>query len=316
MKSYIQFVKPDIVLTQLDVDKIKNIIESGWFCDGDYVDDFETYMEQKCNVNYAIACSSATQGLIAALIGSGIKNKKIALPAFTWPSTLHAILCSGNTPVFCDIDEKTWCIDLSTAQEDFDVVMPVDIFGHRSYVKTDVPVIYDAAHGFEIKDLGQRGMVEVVSFSFTKPVICGQGGVILTSNYKIYEAAHEIIKLSAKMLEVSAYLFFLSLDTLHKRTKIKNEIIKKYRKLIKIPFTEQKTRNSVSTYCILLENKHKKDKIVKSFIKNNVEVKSYYEPLINGLSITDNIANRIIALPTYERMLDKVPFIASVINEA
>ena len=123
-----RFFKPDIRLKRKNLRQFKKIIKSGWVCSGNYVSALEERFASMTGVKFALACSSATQGLIIALRAVGVKDKRVALPAFTWPSTLYAIECAGGIPVMCDIDRKTWQMVLP---EKVDFAVPVDIFGNQ-----------------------------------------------------------------------------------------------------------------------------------------------------------------------------------------
>jgi len=312
---YTRFHKPKIILKKGDWARIKKITESGWVANGKYVGELENEFKKLFKNKYAIACSSCTQGLIIALKAAGFKNKKIALPSFTWPSTLYAIECSGNIPVFCDIHKETW---LPIFNKKCDVLMGVDIFGNQLEIKTNKPLIIDAAHSFGLKKLGQRGLIEVVSLSFTKIVTAMQGGMILTNSKQIYEKAVKLRDLSAKMCEINALIGLNSLKNYSQRLSEIEKAIQLYRNNIKIPFREQKivSDSNHSVYAIVLESKQVRDKIANLFTKNNIEVKIYYEPLVKGLPNTDWLFSRIIALPTYKEIIPQIPKICHLINKA
>jgi len=321
----IQFAKPDVKLSGKELEEIERIINSGWFCEGKYVEQVEDYFRTTCNVKYAISCSSATQGLVIALKAADIVSKIVALPSFTWPSTLYALECNNCTPYFCDININTWNIlpppefvikDRVIASE-IEAIIPVDIFGNDSYINDGRPVIYDAAHGFGLNKLGQRGLAEVVSFSFTKPVTGMQGGIILTNNEKLYEDANELRRLSAKMCEINALILMNEINRKDEKLFERIRLIELYRYYLDVPFTEQviECDSNYSTYSILLEIE-KRYRIVKAFKENNVEVKTYYKPLISGLPNTDFIYNRILTLPIYSKIEDEIPRICKIVNEA
>jgi len=321
----IQFAKPCVELNKFEMEEIYKICHSGQFCEGKYVEQVEDYFRTTCNVKYAISCSSATQGLVIALKAADIVNKTVALPAFTWPSTLYALGCNNCTPYFCDININTWNIlpppefvikDRVIASE-IEAIIPVDVFGNDSYINDDRPVIYDAAHGFGLSKLGQRGLAEVVSFSFTKPVTGMQGGIILTNNEKLYEDANELRRLSAKMCEINALILMNEIKRKDEKLFERIRLIELYRYYLDVPFTEQVVEcdSNYSTYSILLEIE-KRDRVVKAFKENNVEVKVYYDPLISGLTNTDFIYNRILSLPIYSKIEDEIPRICKIINES
>jgi len=328
----LQFAKPSVKLTDKDLAEIKAIVASGWFCEGKYVEEFEDYFKKTYNVKYAISCSSATQGLIITLKAANISHTTVALPAFTWPSTLYAIECNGCEPFWIDIDINTWNITDAPEFVTFEsktlrpqriigkeitAILPVDIFGNRAYIKDDRPVIYDAAHSFGVSGLGKRGIAEVVSFSFTKPVTSMQGGVILTDDDDIYYAAWEFRRLTAKMCEINALIGLKEIARHEEKLFERKRLIDLYRYYIDVPYTEQviEIDSNYSTYSLLFE-KEKRDRIADAFRKNNIEVKIYYDPLVSGLQNTDYIYNHIISLPLHAEVEDVIVDICKIINEA
>jgi 3-dehydro-glucose-6-phosphate--glutamate transaminase len=314
----IQFSKPTIKLEKEDYNKIKGIINSGWVCIGKYVQELEAEFKRRFKVKYAIATSNCTQGLIISLKAAGWRNKRIAVPAFTWPSTIFAIESNvGNTPVFCDIDPKTWLIDPNSLDKNsYDAVIAVDTFGNEAFVKTDKPVIYDAAHGFDVKDLGHRGLAEVISFSFTKVVSASEGGMILTNDKAFAETASELRRLSSRMEEINAVIALRSIKNYKTNQQKKLDIIGFYKENLLFDFNLQEipicTNNSV--FSILLPSTHIRNAIVSALNKNNIEYKVYYEPLVEGLPNTDRIYSRILALPTYADIRPVQNKICKVIN--
>jgi dTDP-4-amino-4,6-dideoxygalactose transaminase len=325
--KYVQFSKPEIKLTQADMKKIQKSINSGWYCNGEYVQELERHFEDKFNVKHAIACASCTSGLIIAVKALDLIDGVILLPAFTWPSTEYAIRCNGNAPLWCDIDPDTWDINPDLLDNGYtkwwDCQISVDVFGNESYIPFlrnghDVPTIYDAAHGYGLDNLGHRGDIEVVSLSFTKPVTSMQGGMILFNDESLFENIMEMVKLSAKMTEVNAYVGLKGIESYKTQMKVKEEIRQMYREFITVPYTEQKidTDSTYSTFSILFNSKKKRDSVAEAFKKNGIEVKIYYEPLQSGLKNTEKVYRRIISLPTYEEMIPEVKRISKLINEA
>lgn len=304
----IQYHKPNLDITQDDLGKIADILNSGWVSIGKYVNEVEEYFRSQYSVKHAIACSCATQGLIIAIKSAGWKNKRIAVPSFTWPSTIYAIEANiDNKPIFCDIKRDTLNMDLQTINKDsYDAVISVDIFGSASKVETDKPVIYDAAHGFGLKNLGHRGLAEVVSFSFTKTVTATEGGIILTQDDTIAEIAYELRRLSARMEEVNALILLKSIKDFDKNTQRKKEIYGQYKRLLKFDYCEQKLSedSNFSVFPIILKENAIRNAIVQEFNKKGIEYKIYYQPLVEGLPVTDWIYNHILCLPIYPKLTD------------
>ena len=321
----IQYSKLNFCLNQEDLNKIKQIIESGWVCSGKWVEKLEQYFKNRFNVRYAIACANATSGLISSVHAlSQIEDRKLlfSMPAFTWYSTKYAV---ENCKIkFHDIDPETFLLDTSDVEDFYksDYIINVDIFGNNSRLyNCNIPTIYDAAHGFGLKDLGNRGLIEVVSLSYTKLVSGMQGGIILTNSMTHYNLIKELISNYAKLTEVNAYMALKSIDNFEFNQSARLKCIKFYRENIKIPFCEQKITSDTnySVYGIILESPTIRNKIIRSLDKNEIEYKIYYEPVSEVPFLnTMYIYNRIICLPVYEELLydGRLDFICKIINEA
>jgi dTDP-4-amino-4,6-dideoxygalactose transaminase len=318
--EFIHFSKPTISLEEEDFEKIKDVLRSGWVSIGRYVEELENEFKERFKVKHAIACSCCTQGLIIALKAVGWRNQRVAVPAFTWPSTVFAIESNiGNTPVFCDIDPETWLMDLDSLDDElYDVVLAVDTFGNQADIKTTKPVIYDAAHGFNLEKLGHRGIAEVVSFSFTKVVSASEGGMILTNDDEVAKTAYELRRLASRMEEVNAIIALSSIRKYDYYNKIKLDIIERYQKSLDFNFTLQQVPECTnhSVFSLLLNNSYTRDAISTALKNNEIEVKTYYEPLVEGLAHTDQIYSRIISLPTYPEIVSKQDMICGLINES
>lgn len=314
----IQFSKPTIKLEDDDYKKIREVIESGWVSIGKYVDELEKEFRERFRVKHAIACSCCTQGITIALKAAGWRNKRIAVPAFTWPSTIFAIESNiGNTPVFCDIDPETWLMDLDSLEENqYDAVLAVDTFGNQADIRTDKPIIYDAAHGFNLEKVGHRGIAEVISFSFTKVVTASEGGMILTNYDEVANTAYELRRLASRMEEINAIIALSSLRKYDEFQKIKLSIIDGYVKRLDFNYTMQEIPECTnsSVFSILLNTTYTRDAIVKTLMENDIEFKTYYEPLVEGLVNTDQVYSRIISLPTYPGIAEMQDYICDLIN--
>ncbi|MEO8660030.1 MAG: DegT/DnrJ/EryC1/StrS family aminotransferase [Bryobacteraceae bacterium] len=143
----------------------------------------------------AVACSSATSGLAAVLMERGVTGK-VAIPSFTFPATVHAVLTAGCLPVVCDVDARTWelspaMLESVFARHDIAAVIHVRAFGFCRDLQNiasvcavrGVPLVVDAAAalGGSISPgvpAGGQGMAEVFSLHATKVFGIGEGGAI------------------------------------------------------------------------------------------------------------------------------------------
>ena len=312
-----RFHKPRLFMTEADMFMIKKIFDSGWVSVGKYVAELEQHFKSKFSVKYAIGCSSCTQGLIIAIKSAGWKNMKVAVPSFTWPSSVYSIVMSNNEPVYCDINKDNWLMTGNYGSET-DAILSVDIFGNNSQQKENLPnpVIFDAAHGYGLNNLGNRGLAEVVSFSHTKIITACEGGMILTNDDELAIKALELRQLSSRMTEVNAFIALKAIEHYDEIVEFKNNAIKKYKDSLTFDYSLQQvpidTNNSV--FAILLKSPRDKNRVIKAMITAGIETKSYYEPVVNGLYVTDDIYSRIVALPIYYEMDQNL--IINTINKA
>lgn len=318
----IRYANPHFDITEEDLRVIKGILCSGWVSISKHVLELEENFKKMCGVKYAIATTSASQALLLTVKALGWKKMKVALPSFTWPSTYYAIEKFADIePVFTDIDPQTWLIDLNylkKCRKKFDAVIAVDLFGNQCSVDTDRPVLYDAAHAFGLPRLGKRGLVEVVSLSFSKIITACEGGIILTDDEGFSEEVRYLRRVVSRMSEINAYLCNQAIKNKEKYFTRRKEIVNLYHKHLKIPYRNQKIPEATnySVFSILLPSNKDREKIVNCFNRNSIEVKIYHDPLVNGFPVTDDIFSRIIALPVNYDFKDHVPMLCDLINKA
>ncbi len=154
------------------------------------------WIKNHMNAYKVFMTSSGTSALEVALNALEIdKGDEIILPSFTFPSTANAVLLAGGTPVFCEINSSTLCMDY----DDFDskmtsktkAVIPVH-YGGNAYAldkilqlarTKNLYVVEDSAHAFGAsylnKPLGTWGDMGIFSFHSTKNITCGEGGALL-----------------------------------------------------------------------------------------------------------------------------------------
>lgn len=193
----IPVIRPTMVSFERMRREFEEVCASGAITMGMYTQRLEELAREKLGVREAVACSSCTSGLIAALSVLGVTGEVI-MPSFTWCSTGHAALWNGLKPVFADCDPETFCLDPAAAAaaltEKTGAIMPVHIFGvpcecaefERLAADNGLELIFDAAQAvgadYHGKLIGAFGDAEVISLSPTKPVTAAEGGLILTSD--------------------------------------------------------------------------------------------------------------------------------------
>ncbi len=192
-----------------DVDSaISSIVKGGGFILGSELKIFEDEFSSYCGVKYGVGVNSGTDALYLALLSLGIKEgDEVLVPAFTYIATAMAVSYTGAEPIFCDIDESDFCIDIEDAKKKITkrtkAIIPVHLYGQPADMskmlefasKNNIKVVEDAAqaHGSGIyrdKDLKRVGsFADLGCFSFypTKNLGCyGDGGIVVTDNETLY----------------------------------------------------------------------------------------------------------------------------------
>tara|TARA_Y100001980_G_C14556222_1_gene346971 strand:- start:7488 stop:8657 length:1170 start_codon:yes stop_codon:yes gene_type:complete len=188
--------------TELHDDDIKIIeqpLKSGWVVQGNFVKEFEDQFSEFTGAKHSIAVTSCTTALHLSLVALGFKEGDEAIvPAFTWISTANVVEHLGGKVIFCDIDLKTFNIDVNQIESKITpktkAILPVHLFGLPSEMdkineiaeKNNLIVVEDAACGFgslyKNVHVGNFGNTGCFSFHPRKAITTGEGGMITTND--------------------------------------------------------------------------------------------------------------------------------------
>ncbi len=199
--------KPEI--GKEEIEAVTKVLQSGMLAQGEVVEEFEDKFAAYIGTDYAIATNSGTSALHTALASVGINSgDEVITTAFSFFATASCVLMQNATPVFVDINPKTYNIDPSKIEaklsERTRAIIPVHLYGQPCEMSEimkiakehNLVVIEDAAqaHGAEYKatKVGSIGDIGVFSFYSTKNIITGEGGMITTNNEQIAERARMI----------------------------------------------------------------------------------------------------------------------------
>lgn len=188
------------------LDLIKQILESGNLCSnhGQYVELFEHRLAKYVGSKYAIAVNSGTAALHTALLALGIgSGDEVIVPAWTFISTVSAVVMCGAIPVFADISENSFNINPDSILDKLTPKTIAIIVVHLGGIPAEMTkimriakqsgifVIEDACQslGAEIYDekVGTIGDIGVYSFYPSKIITTGEGGMIVTNSEQLAE---------------------------------------------------------------------------------------------------------------------------------
>jgi perosamine synthetase len=182
-----------------DVQAVVNVLRSHWLTTGPAIGDFEDSLAQALGAPEAIAVSSGTAALHAAMNAIGIgPGDEVIVPAMTFAASANAVLYQGGTPVFADVFSETLLVDpasveakLSTRTRAIVAVdyagQPCDYTALRALAaQHGVPLIADACHAIGGAWCGQPvgNLADLSCFSFhpVKHITTGEGGAVSTAN--------------------------------------------------------------------------------------------------------------------------------------
>jgi dTDP-4-amino-4,6-dideoxygalactose transaminase len=182
---------------------IERVLNSQRYILGPEVSAFEQELAAYCGASHAVGVANGTDAITIALRAMGVgPGDEVVVPSFTFYASAEAIPPTGATPVFCDIDPDTYCINAETVRAVLTprtrVVIAVHLFGNVAPIAEiealGVPVLEDAAQaaGSTVGERRPGALGTAATFSFfpSKNLGCfGDGGAITTSDDQIAEQA-------------------------------------------------------------------------------------------------------------------------------
>lgn len=252
-------------LGEEELARLTECIRDNWITGGRKVAEFERRIADLCGVKHGIAICNGTLALYAGLKILGIgEGDEVIVPDFTFIASGNSVVMAGGTPVFADVDPRTYNIDPASIEKAVTprtkAVMPVHIYGQAADMdaimavaeKHDLYVIEDAAQGigvtFNGKPVGGFGSVGCLSFYADKTMTTGEGGMVLTDDDGLAEKClilkhqgrtgrgfyyHEHIGFNFRITDLQAAVGLAQLDKLPKIIGLKKQHEARYRELLR-----------------------------------------------------------------------------------
>lgn len=194
LKSQYESYKQEIDKAVLDV------MSSSMYIMGPEVEKLEKNLAEYVGARHALSVSSGTDALLLALMAYGIKaGDEVITTPFTFIATAEVIALVGAKPVFADIDEKTYNLDIEKVKplinEKTKAIIPVSLYGlpadmdkfYELTKNTNIKLIEDACQSFGATDNGKYSCnynsLGCTSFFPSKPLGCyGDGGAVFTND--------------------------------------------------------------------------------------------------------------------------------------
>jgi len=209
---------------------------------GPFVREFESRIADYAGVRHCIATCNATIALEITIRAAGLSGEVI-LPSWTFVATAHALQWQEITPVFCDVDPRTYTIDPARVEALITPrttgILGVHLWGRACNVEAlteiarrrGLTLLFDAAHAFGCSSggrmIGGFGEAEVFSFHATKFLNSFEGGAVVTDDERIAKKVRLMknfgfsgrdrvtyIGTNGKMSEIAAAMGLTSLENI------------------------------------------------------------------------------------------------------
>jgi len=325
LKTQYHTLKPEIDLAVL------NAIESTQFILGPNVSAFENETAAYLGANHAVSCASGTDALELAILAAGIKaGDEVITTPFTFIATAEAICYAGATPVFVDIDPKTFNIDPALIEAAITprtkAVIPVHLFGQPADMtlikslceKHQLILIEDCAQSFGATAggamTGTIGSLGCFSFFPSKNLGCyGDGGLVTCSTDELAEQIrvlrnhgsrvryhHSVIGFNSRLDDIQAAILRVKLQHIDQFNAGRRRVAHLYSELlgdiVTVPHEDGAGVHVYHQYTVLTD---RRDSIMAKLSEKQISSAVYYPiPLHKQDVFADAYAN--VSLPVSE----------------
>lgn len=187
-----------------DIQAVIDALRSDYLTTGPKIAEFEKKVADYVGAKYAVAVSNGTAALHIACLAAGMtEGDEVITTPITFAASANCVLYCGGTPVFADIDPKTYDIDPEDVRRKITArtkaIIPVHLTGqpcnmdaiHAIAKEYHLIVIEDGAHalGAEYKGRKIGSLSDMTTFSFhpVKPITTGEGGMVMTNDENLYK---------------------------------------------------------------------------------------------------------------------------------
>jgi perosamine synthetase len=182
-----------------DIQAVVNVLRSDWLTTGPLIEAFEEAFARRVGARHAVAVSSGTAALHAAMHALGIvQGDEVIVPAITFAASANCVVYQGGTPVFADVDPETLLIDPASVESRLSsktkAIIAVDFAGQPCDYdalkdiaeRHNLVLVADACHAlggrYKDKPVGTLAALNAFSFHPVKHITTGEGGMITTDD--------------------------------------------------------------------------------------------------------------------------------------
>jgi perosamine synthetase len=267
---------------------------------------------------FALTVSNGSVALHLGLVSLGIgSGDEVIVPNITFAATINAVIHAGATPVLCEINKETLCIDpkeielLITSKTK--AIMPVHLYGQACDMeailtladKFNLKIIEDCAEAigssWKNKYVGSFGDISTFSFFGNKTISTGEGGMIVFKDEDVYKHAktlrdhgmnpnkkywHDNVGYNFRLTNIQSAIGVAQMEQLDQIIEKKIYILKFYKdRLIQnsnIRYLPQTSKNSVNSnwlFTLLLQPEIDRDNVISGLLNFGIDCRPIFYPL-------------------------------------
>lgn len=309
----------DIVIVGNELKYLTECVETRWVSSlGPFVKKFEDSFAEYCEVKHASSVANGTAALHLSLLAKDIgKGDEVIVPNSTFVSTANAVKFCGAEPVFIDVEEKSWNLDVaqleSKISENTKAIIPVHLFGCPAEMdeinsiakKHNLFVLEDAAeaHGAEYKGKKCGSLADASIFSFygNKIITCGEGGMVLSDDERFIDKVnllkdqgksktekfyHEVLAYNYRFTNLQAAFGLAQLEGIEGLLQRKREIAQSYKQKlediegIQFQFVPGHSKSSWWFISLLFDDSFPEAKKIASVLNGKgIDSRPFFTPL-------------------------------------
>ena len=280
---------------------IQNVLAHGQYILGPEVYELEEKLAAYVGAKYCITCANGTDALQIVQMAFGIGlGDEVITPGFTYIATAETVAVLGATPVYVDVNPKTYNLDVEKLEAAITprtkAIIPVSLYGQCAdfdaintiAAKYNLPVIEDAAQSFGATYKGRKSCnlstVACTSFFPSKPLGCyGDGGAIFTNDAELAKVIRQIarhgqdrryhhvrIGVNSRLDTLQAAILLPKLEILDDEIQARQGIAEAYTQLLNeagiltTPFIEAHNQSAWAQYTIQVDSRSEVQEALKA----------------------------------------------------
>ena len=316
---------------------IQRVLAHGKYILGPEVDELEEKLADFVGAKYCITCANGTDALQIAQMAFGIgPGDEVITPGFTYIATAETVAVLGATPVYVDIDPRTYNLDPTKLEAAISprtkAIIPVSLYGQAADFdainaiadKHGIPVIEDAAQSlgatYKGRNSGNLSTIATTSFFPSKPLGCyGDGGAIFTNDEELATVLRQIARhgqdrryhhirvgVNSRLDTLQAAILLPKLRILPEELQLRRQVAARYTELLQqagietTPYIEPHNESAWAQYTIRVSNRDD----VRSRLKEAGIPTAVHYPL--PLNRQPAVADEHARLPVGDRVAEHV----------